>query len=199
MEMLAPMSEFPYANKVMLRLADDGVPVRVIARGLNIPSDEIREALEEAILTGDILEIPRDDWPPGTKRLNRQPGFNSKESDADVVVACQRAMKLTRLEANILAVLIRAPQASKEVLHHTVEQQRQNRSSRPDNPEPTDPKIVDVVICKLRKRLREFKVEIKTIWGHGYYMDDASRAQARIVMAQVTAANEVQNGQSGTG
>ncbi len=45
-------------------------------------------------------------------------------------------------------------------------------SDRPDD-EP-EMKIVDVFICKMRKKLPA-DIKIETIWGHGYRLDKASR------------------------
>jgi DNA-binding response OmpR family regulator len=39
----------------------------------------------------------------------------------------------------------------------------------------TDPKIVDVLVCKLRRKLPR-DVAIETIWGFGYVLSDAGRA-----------------------
>ena len=38
-------------------------------------------------------------------------------------------------------------------------------------------KIVDVIICKIRKKLKPYDIEINTIWGIGYQMEkgDADR------------------------
>lgn len=36
-------------------------------------------------------------------------------------------------------------------------------------------KIVDVFICKMRKKLLKFNVEIETIWGQGYRLPAASK------------------------
>lgn len=38
-----------------------------------------------------------------------------------------------------------------------------------------EPKIVDVMVCKLRKKLDALGVEIETIWGWGYRLSPASR------------------------
>lgn len=35
-------------------------------------------------------------------------------------------------------------------------------------------KIVDVYICKLRKKLRPFSIEVVTVWGTGYQLTPAS-------------------------
>ena len=79
---------------------------------------------------------------------------------------------MTRLQANFMLVLLKREEADKDTLHHVIESQRAIRRNQPDNPESTDPKMVDVVICNLRKRLRSYfdagHETIKTLWGHGY-------------------------------
>ena len=47
-------------------------------------------------------------------------------------------------------------------------------------------KIVDVFICKLRRKLKPFGIEIGTRWGVGYYMTAEAKAAAR---AQIEAAS----------
>lgn len=37
-------------------------------------------------------------------------------------------------------------------------------------------KIVDVFLCKLRKKLAPFDIGIETIWGVGYAMNDRAKA-----------------------
>ena len=36
--------------------------------------------------------------------------------------------------------------------------------------EVADIKIIDVFMCKLRKKIQKYGVEIKTVWGEGYYI-----------------------------
>lgn len=38
-----------------------------------------------------------------------------------------------------------------------------------------EPKIVDVFVCKLRKKLRPFGIQINTVWGQGYGLADRSQ------------------------
>jgi len=40
-------------------------------------------------------------------------------------------------------------------------------------------KIVDVFICKLRRKLKKWDVEILTAWGRGYYLDEENKAKVR--------------------
>jgi DNA-binding response OmpR family regulator len=43
-------------------------------------------------------------------------------------------------------------------------------------------KIIDVFICKLRKKINPLGLEIKTHWGEAYEMPEASKARARELM-----------------
>ena len=42
-----------------------------------------------------------------------------------------------------------------------------------------DVKIVDVFICKARKKLKPFGIEITTVWGVGYFMRPECKTSAR--------------------
>jgi len=53
-------------------------------------------------------------------------------------------------------------------------------SARSDD--EVDVKIIDVFICKMRKKLKPFGIEIKTHWGDGYEIPEASKARARELM-----------------
>ena len=46
-----------------------------------------------------------------------------------------------------------------------------------------DPKIVDVFVCKMRKKLGPFGVVIKTVWGAGYKLEPDIKAIVRHQMA----------------
>jgi hypothetical protein len=161
---------------IIFRLGVEGVPVRVIARAMSYESEMVREYLQYALDSGVITEIPRDDWPPTAKRIDRLPfGVTLEQDINDITFGCQRTFKLTRLEAGLLCALLRRQEAEKLALHRVIEQQRLTRMSQPDSPEPTDPKMVDVIICKLRKKLKPWGIVIKTLWGKGYYMDSDNR------------------------
>jgi hypothetical protein len=58
-------------SDIAVRLADEGVPLRAIARAVQIPSSSLREQLHEAKSDGRLLELPCDDWPPGFPRDQR--------------------------------------------------------------------------------------------------------------------------------
>lgn len=74
--------------------------------------------------------------------------------DRDVIAG------LTHTEAMIVGLLVRRDICTKEQLHQYL------YAERPDA--AADIKIIDVMICKIRPKLKPLGVEIETIWGHGY-------------------------------
>lgn len=158
---------------ILVRLADEGVPVAAIARASQLPSDEVREHLQDALAAGTILEVPNNDWPVDSRRATRAPCTPAEKlDDTHLTMSCIRLFKITGLQAAMLSVLLRRPEVTKEVLHQVIEQRRGQ------NKEQTDPKMVDVVICHLRKKMKVFGIEIHTIWAKGYCMEAPMRASA---------------------
>lgn len=173
----------PSASVVVSKLASEGIPVAVIARGLSVGVSDVYDELKHLLEIGAITEMPVADWPPTSRRADRLPTFMARESEASQSLLIERVLKLTRLEAAFMLVLLRRDEADKDTLHHVIETQRTLRRSRPDNPETTDPKMVDVIICHLRRKLKPFNVVIRTLWGHGYYLESDSRAHIEHVLA----------------
>lgn len=168
---------------IAIRLADEGIPVRCIARGLKQPSELVREALEEARQRGAITEMPRDDWPPTARKTDHVPTGHAAQkaevAEEDMLLTCIRVFKVTQLQSCVLGVLLRREEASKTTIHNAIENQRATRRHcQPVDLEETDPKLVDVVICLLRKRLKPFGIVIKTLWARGYCIERADRAKA---------------------
>lgn len=164
-------SILPALKAVAVRLADEGIPVRAIARSVRLPSEDVYETLRDAIAMGSIVEMPKDDWPAGSNRDQRSRLHNTLlEQEETLRFACHRYFKTTRLEAAILSVLLRRNEVTKQQLHAVVEQ---NRPSA--NRDETDLKMIDVVICHLRKKLKPFGVAIETVWGTGYLVSAEHR------------------------
>jgi hypothetical protein len=162
-------------QEAVIRLADEGVPVSAIARALRIGAGVIRQILANAVEAGMIAEISPMDWPVGQARDARTPAINTHVSsivDDKTIFACLKAFKVTKLQATALALLIRRKEVTKAMIHHVVEQRR------PANSEETDPKMVDVVICNLRKRIKPYNLTIVTVWSCGYYMLPEDRLRA---------------------
>lgn len=73
---------------------------------------------------------------------------------------------LTPKEAEFLRVLAGRDAVTRDGLYLSVYGQSD------DGP---DVKIVDVIICKLRRKLVDHGINIETIWGRGYRLDRDSR------------------------
>ncbi len=181
------------SSEVAIKLADEGVPVRAIARSIKIPSEDVYDLLKEAIQQGRILELPKDDWPPGTLRSSRaQDERDIFSLDYDILhSACNTIYKFTRLQSTVFLTLLRRTQVTKTQLHNAIE------SNRHETADPTDQKMVDVVICHIRRKLKAFALanglavpEIKTTWGVGYAMGVHDRDM--VVAALKVALKDVQ-------
>jgi Transcriptional regulatory protein, C terminal len=172
----APSPQVPEIDMlpVIIRLADEGIPIRAIARTTLVPSDELYLHLREAIDAGTLLEMPRDDWPVGTLRHNRAVFYGTPLEQAESLkFACARFFKASPLEAAMLGTMLKRNEVTKSQLHQVIEQ------NRPDGrKEETDEKMVDVMICKLRKKLKKFDIVIETMWGMGYLIPPDHRERA---------------------
>ena len=156
-------------------MAYEGIPIAAVARVLMIPYGDAYNLLREELLQGHIVEMPRADWPPGVKIREHIPTIpvTRKTSNAEIEIVCRKLFKLTNLEAGFIVLLLKSEHTTKGKLHHVIETQRLQRASRPENMEMTDEKMVDVMICKLRKKLKLIDAEflITTVWGGGYYIE----------------------------
>jgi hypothetical protein len=169
---LLPDEEIPEALvPICERLADEGVPIRATARALRQSTDAVRETVQYAMRTGRIAYYPKDDWPPGAHRDTRTPHWvkDNNVLEQELVFACVRLFKVTKLQGALLAVLINRTEVTKDTMHQVIESRRSSLK------EETDPKMVDVVICHLRKRLKPFTLTIHTLWARGYYIEPAQR------------------------
>jgi hypothetical protein len=133
--------------------------------------------------------MPTEDWPPTSKRADHLPNGVARETEKDMRLLCSRAFKLTGLQSAFMLVLLKKDLADKDTLHHVIEQQRLTRAHRPDNPEETDPKMVDVVICLLRKRLKPYNIVVSTSWGDGYYLKAEDRKKANALIEALVKEN----------
>jgi hypothetical protein len=145
---------------IAIRLADEGVPLRAIARATATPSDTLREHLHDALSTGLLVGLPQEDWPPGFPRDQRALQLSRMviEDKPAVTLAVQHLFGLTGTEAVLLMTLIQNKNVPKsrfaaEMAHKTV----------------------DVHVCRIRRRLARFGIDIATLWGYGYQLLPESR------------------------
>jgi hypothetical protein len=158
---------------VAIRLADEGVPVRAIARAVHINAEELRPHFEHAKLTGRLVDLPREDWPPGIPRAHRVPDLQPIADIGDEVLKAgiMQIFGLTLNQASMFLALIRRREVHRDQMHEIYNQRGKELAD-------TDVKIVDVQICKIRQRLEKMKIEIRTLWGFGYAMSIANRRRA---------------------
>lgn len=80
---------------------------------------------------------------------------------------------LTMSEAAILSVLLLHERASMEALLAACP------NKRTDHTEMPDPKMIDVYICRIRKKIAPLGLEIQNIWGYGYAIPREHRDSAK--------------------
>lgn len=159
------------------RLADEGLPVCAIARSLRTASDTIRDILKVALEDGVIFEYPREDWPPNTPRSRRSSMLAGILGDDERLrLACGRYFGTTKQQSLVLATLLKRSEVTKVQFHQVIEQHRIGAD------EETNIKLVDVIICILRRKLRKHDYDIETMWGRGYFMHPAQRHRIAAVL-----------------
>lgn len=167
-------------EETVVSLADEGVPVRAIARATHTPSEEIYELLNDAMGLGKIIELPQSDWPPGSFRRSRKPSGQSILNLDDHVLrlACSNVFDMTRLQAAVFVAILHRPEITKDQVHTAIE------NTRSPNSDPTDQKMIDVVICHIRKKIKEHGIALRTRWGQGYSLPNAERDKVLVLLDQ---------------
>lgn len=77
---------------------------------------------------------------------------------------------LTPMEQAIVGLLCERGSASRQDIL---------RALYPERKAPPAPKIIDVVVCRCRRKLASAGVSIETEWGVGFVMPDSSRERVR--------------------
>jgi hypothetical protein len=158
---------------IAIRLADEGVPLRAIARAIKMSSDLVRARLQRAQETGRLLDLPRDDWPPGFPRDQRALQLSRlvTENRDQFFIAMQQLFGLTPTEISLLLGLIQQPSLLRDRATDTM-----------------TPQTVYVHLCRIRQRLAPHGIEIKTSWGHGYHLSPGGRRKVmKLILRQVAA------------
>lgn len=88
--------------------------------------------------------------------------------------------RLTGSESRVFGVLLARELASKDAVMAAL--------YRDTGKDEADIKIVDVLVCKIRKKVTPFGIQIATRWGEGYYLTPAAKALARQAMTESIAA-----------
>jgi hypothetical protein len=153
---------------IAVRMADEGIPLKAIARSINIPSTHIYETLIHAKQDGRLLELPRDDWPPGTPRDQRalQLSRALSENRDGLIAAVQVFFRVTLTQARLVLLLVQ---------HELVPRERVGLSRN----------CFDVHIVHTRRALARHGLTIVTLWGFGYQLSPPDRRAAMgMILAQ---------------
>lgn len=167
----------PNRHHLAIRLADEGVPVAAIARAMNRPFGEVADTIRAALHAGEIAAKPPTDWPPGTVRYAPPaeritiPIGNGPSALEEATSAIPITFGLTRAEAKIVAAMMLRDLATKNYLYSAL--------YGIDLDGGAAPKIMDVFVCKIRRKLAPHDIEIATVWGRGYRI--APDGKARLV------------------
>jgi two-component system, cell cycle response regulator CtrA len=81
--------------------------------------------------------------------------------------ACPPELGLTRSEMAIMSALVTNADCSVELLHRAM--------ARPGREPETDPKIVQVFVCRMRPKLEAFGIRIETVIRVGYRLEKTAR------------------------
>lgn len=87
--------------------------------------------------------------------------------DAEQMAEAQKWFGLTKSEAQILLCLINSKLMTKELAMHALTAAGYEFEA--------EEKLIDVFVCKLRKKLKPHGAGVSLIWGTGYYLDQPSR------------------------
>ncbi|MCX5581340.1 helix-turn-helix domain-containing protein [Kaistia terrae] len=93
------------------------------------------------------------------------------ERDAEAQLRLPPGLGLTAHEARIFLMLMKRDVCTKEQLMNGAYDHHHDG----DLPHI---KIIDVFICKIRKKLKIHGVTISTVWGQGYYLDADAKLRA---------------------
>jgi DNA-binding response OmpR family regulator len=109
--------------------------------------------------------------PPETARLRDR--VEELERLLGMRPVLPRLWGLTRLEADVFGLLLR-----RQVMSHT-----QLFEAIWGGDSERNPQIVQVILCKLRAKLRPLGIAIRNEYGVGYFLPPDSRAAARALLA----------------
>ena len=104
-------------------------------------------------------EIPSDEWK----------GIAVDRARGEIRFAGKRSLHMTGKEFKMFTILLRAkgrPLGKEELLTELYADEVRTDGELPEM------KIIDVFVCKARKKIEPLDVEIGTAWGRGYFIVD---------------------------
>lgn len=169
--------------------ARHGVALETIARALVTPVERVSSVCGRAIERGELQYMPPlSPADARTSHLAEVLTLRAALDDARALNAeLQRqwlddaerfhhVAKLTKSEARLVAALVKSGRATKDRLYWSLYGE--------DIDGGRDPKIIDVLICKVRNKLTPLGITIETYWGAGYGMTAENIGKMRTLAGQ---------------
>jgi two-component system cell cycle response regulator CtrA len=174
------------AREIVIAFARYGIPTDTISRAIVTSSEQVEGVCRKAVESGELLTMPPrspDDVRGAMatelvhlrelvseqRDLIREMRAATTSEVADFVAVAG----LTVSEATVVATLVKHGKATKQRLFSALFDGRANPNDAPE------PKIIDVFVCKIRKKLRPAGIEIGTVWGWGYNLTPENVAKIR--------------------
>lgn len=164
-----------------------GVALTTISRALALNVGKVETACRTALERGDIERMPplSSDNPREsiyTELVNLRADLADARYKLRMMTATadsaawslQVSFGLTKNEAEIFAAFVKHGRRNKPQLYHVCYGQKLDD----DMPEP---KIIDVFVCKLRKKLDKHGIEIKTMWSAGYELTPDMQQKTKVL------------------
>jgi hypothetical protein len=180
-EIMAQRYTYHPTPDVVVMFARQGVALATIARALAIPVDRVEGVCRRARERGDVVMIPPVH--PNDARAALLSELTNVRAQLDDAQATIRELSaeaqtdkytgvcgMTRSEGAIAALLVKQGRASKPGIFAML------YGMSLEQPEP---KIIDVFVCKMRRKLKPAGIAIGTLWSSGYEMSQEHRLKLR--------------------
>jgi len=170
--------------------ARQGIAISTIARAMAIPADRVTGMCERARENDELQMMPpalpddprhamlaeltnlRAQLDEAQETIRQMIDVQKRDVNSYIGVA-----RLTRTEAKIVSTIVRFGRTTKAGIYHAM-------YGHLGDDEQREPKIVDVMISKIRKKLRPVGVEITTQWGVGWSMSQEDVARLKALAAE---------------
>jgi hypothetical protein len=172
-------------SDIVTVFARQGIAISTIARAMAIPTTRILAMCQRAHENDELQMLPPatpDD--PRHSLLVELTNLRAQLDDAQAQLRDMHALNetgaenlmgvagFTKMEARVASTVARFGRCTKATIYHAL------YGHLPDD-EQREPKIVDVMICKIRRKLRPAGIEITTHWGVGYGMSQEDVVRLR--------------------
>ena len=131
---------------------------------------DLAELFREAAASGFVVMLP----PARALAIPSTPA----DAEAVAIALLRLRLDLTPAEARALLALARRSHASKQELHTAI----------CGGVPVTGPKVVEVIVSRLRAKLKNHDIEITTVWGTGYALTETGRDKIHSLLGTEQAA-----------